>query len=67
MNVLKRESHSLILTHDLVSVTCSAGHYKSAGITTCQTCAAGKEPSGDKITRGKRDLQTKIMSIICYL
>ena len=35
------------------SVPCSTGEYKAAGMTTCQICADGKEPSGDKTACGK--------------
>ena len=38
----------------IFSDPCSAGTYKANGMTTCQTCPAGKESNKDKTDCGKR-------------
>ena len=37
-----------------ISVVCEDGQYKTATMTNCLACEAGKEPKGDKSDCGKR-------------
>ena len=35
-----------------ISVTCPDGQYKSDGMSSCEMCAAGREPNPDKTDCG---------------